>query len=207
MDESLVTMQTSPLIQHLIDLNADPGQRSESGVLSPFGATHSQNRIAAAETQGYEKGRRSIEHEMRQTVGDLEARFAQERATIRKEWTDTQAQKMRDQLDEGLAKLRLELFQSLTRTMMPFLVARLREQAVEELTAAAEALVSEGTPPTVEISGPADLTGAIARQLEPLATVVKIALVEAPELRVKVDNRMIETRLKDWLAVVEDVLR
>lgn len=200
-------MQTSPLIQHLIDLNADPGQRSESGVLSPFGATHSQTRIAAAESQGFEKGRRSIEHELRQAVGDLEARFANERATIRKEWTEAQANKMRDQLDAGLARLRLELHQSVTQAIMPFLAARLREQAVEELTAAAEALVNEGMPPTVEISGPADLTAAIARQLEPLATVVKIALVETPELRVKVDNRMLETRFKDWLAVVEDVLR
>lgn len=201
-------MQTSPLTKHLIDLNAEAAQRSEGGgMLSPFGATHSQTKIASAEASGYERGRRSIEHEMRQAVTDLEARFAQERATIRREWTETQAQKLSVQLDEGMARLRLELSQSIAEVLVPFLAARLREQAVEDMTAAAEALVNEGLPPTVEVSGPADLTGAIARQLEPLATVVKIALVETPELRVKVDNRMLETRVKDWLAIVEDVLR
>jgi hypothetical protein len=200
-------MQTSPLVQHLIDLNSEPGPGADSGLLTPFGATHSQTRMAAAEAQGFERGRRSVDEGLRQAVADLEAKFAQEREVMRRQWTEAQAQKMQAHLEAGLAKLRLELAQSVAGVIGPFLANRLREEAVEELTTAAEALVNEGMPLTIEVSGPADLTGAIARQLEPLATVVKVALVETPELRVKVDNRMIETRFKDWVSLVEDVLR
>lgn len=200
-------MQTSPLIAHLIDLNAEPGPAPDAGVLSPFGATHSASKLAAAEAQGYERGRRGVEGEMRQRIADLEAQFAQEREKSRRQWTEAQGQKLQAQLTDGLARIRLEIAQSIAGVITPFIAGRLREQAVDELTAAAEAIVKDGLPLTVEVSGPPDLTNAIAKQLESHATVVKIALVETPELRVKIDNRMIETRFGDWISIVEDVLR
>jgi len=72
---------------------------------------------------------------------------------------------------------------------------------------AAEELLKDGTPMNVEISGPPDFTPILVKRLEPLATVVRIAAVNSPEIRVRVDTRIIETRLSDWVGQIEGALQ
>jgi hypothetical protein len=72
---------------------------------------------------------------------------------------------------------------------------------------AAEDLVRDGMPTTIEISGPPDLMPVLAQRLEPLATVVRVAAVASPEIRVRIDTRIIETRLADWVAQIEAALQ
>lgn len=200
-------MQTSPLVHHLIDLNSSDTERAGANVLAPFGATHSASRIAQADAAGFERGRRASDHELRQALADQHANLTREFEDARRQWVDTEAAKLSQSLEVSIAAVRTDLAATLASTITPFLVGRLRDQAMDDVVGAVEKLVSDGMPLSIEVSGPPDLAGAVAKRLEPLATVVKLAPVASPELRVRVDTRIVETRLNDWLGLIEGALK
>lgn len=200
-------MQTSPLMQHLIDLNGDASAPDTgAGVLAPFGATHSALRIAAADAAGFERGRQSTDAERAAVLSDMEARHARELAAARQQWSEAEASRIATHLEHGMAGMRTELAAAMVRALIPFIADRLRNQAVEDMVAAAEDLVADAMPLTIEVSGPADLAAVLARRLEPFGTVVRTAGASDAELRVRADARILETRIKDWLALVEGAL-
>jgi hypothetical protein len=200
-------MHTSPLVHHLIDLNVSEKENAGGNVLAPFGATHSASRIAAADAKGYERGLRNAESELNKALNEQEARLRAEFETARRQLLEGEASKLASKIDDGLAALRKELATALAQTIAPFVVGRLREQALEDVVTAAEDLVRDGTPLTIEVSGPADFTPVLVKRLENFATVVRIAAVSSPEIRVRVDTRIIETRLSDWVAQIEGALQ
>jgi hypothetical protein len=200
-------MHTSPLVHHLIDLNVSEGENAGGNVLAPFGATHSASRIAAADAIGYERGVRSVESELKNALHEQETRLKEEYETSRRQLMEGEASKLAAKIDEGMTALRKELAAALAQTIAPFVVGRLREQALEDVVTAAEDLVKDGTPLTIEVSGPPDFTPVLVKRLENFATVVRIAAVSSPEIRVRVDTRIIETRLSDWVAQIEGALQ
>lgn len=200
-------MQTSSLVHHLIDLNTSETERSADSVLAPYGATHSASRMATADAAGFERGRLSAQADVRQLLAEQEARFVRQRATDRQQWVDAQSSVLASRLDEGVAAVRQELAATISKVIVPFIVARLTEQAVGDLVAAADDLVKDSMPLTIEVSGPTDLRAEVVRRLEPLATVVRASPEQATELRVRVDDKILESRLTDWIALIEDVLR
>ena len=200
-------MHTSPLVHHLIDLNVGENENAGGNVLAPFGATHSASRIAAADATGYERGLRNAESVLNKALSEQEARLKDEFESARRQLLEGEASKLAAKIDEGMAALRKELGAALAQTIAPFVVGRLREQALEDVVTAAEDLVKDGTPLTIEVSGPADFTPVLVKRLEHFATVVRIAAVSSPEIRVRVDTRIIETRLSDWVAQIEGALQ
>lgn len=201
-------MQTSPLVQHLIDLNGDDAAPSgtAAGVLAPFGATHSAVRIAAADAAGFERGRQSTDAERAAVLSELETRHAHDLAEARRQWSEAEASRVATHLESSVAAMRVELAAAIARVLVPFVADRLRNDAVEDMVAAAESLVADAMPLTIEVSGPADLTAVLARRLETLGTVVRVAGASDAELRVRADERILETRMKEWLAQIEEAL-
>jgi hypothetical protein len=206
MDESVV-MQTSPLVQHLIDLTPSDAPQSADSSLAPFGATHSASRIAAADKAGFERGRLTVDAELSAKLREQEQRFARDCAALRQQWVEAESERLHAQFLAGMASLRTEMASALAQTMTPFIAARLRSQAAEDLAAMAETLIADAMPLTVEVSGPADLTAVLMRRLEALGTVVRVVPGDATELRVRADARLLQTRVADGLALIEDSLK
>lgn len=200
-------MQTSPLLHHLVDLNSSETERAGSSVLAPFGATHSASRIAAADATGFDRGLRTADANLKQALSDQEARLRNESEAGRRRLVEGEARILQTKLEEGLEAVRKEMAAAIARTLAPFIAGRLREQAMNDIVAAAEDLVKDGMPTTVEISGPPDLMPVLAQRLEPFATVVRVAAVSSPEIRVRIDTRIIETRLSDWVTQIEGALQ
>lgn len=200
-------MQTSPLVHFLIDLNSSETEQVDSNVLSPFGATHSASRIAAADASGFERGRRAGDQDLRQALADQHAKLTREHDEARRNWVETESARLVTSLEGSIRAIRSEMAASIAKTVAPFLVNKLREQAVEDIVAAAEDLVNDAMPLSIEVSGPPDLAALVTKRLEPLASVVRIAQVATPELRVRVDTRVIETRLNDWISLIEDATK
>ena len=155
----------------------------------------------------YERGLRNAESVLNKALNEQEARLKDEFESARRQLLEGEASKLAAKIDEGMAALRKELAAALAQTIAPFVVGRLREQALEDVVTAAEDLVKDGTPVAIEVSGPADFTPVLVKRLEHFATVVRIAAVSSPEIRVRVDTRIIETRLSDWVAQIEGALQ
>lgn len=200
-------MQTSSLIQHLVDLNTAEAEQSQKGTLAPFGATHSASRLSKAEEAGYERGRASLQAEMRQAVLDMKTDADARLRDHREQWVEKEAEKLASDVEAGLAKVRLEMAESLTRMLLPFLAGRLEEAALEEIAVAAGGVINECAGVTVELSGREDLSRDLAGRLEMSADYVKVSPDEKPEVRVKIDSTLLETRLADWLKDIEGALR
>lgn len=200
-------MQTSSLIQHLVDLNSNEAEQSRQGTLAPFGATHSASRLSKAEAVGFERGRATVQDDMQRALSEQRAEADHALIEARKRWIEDEAIKLAADVEAGLEKVRQEMAASLTRALVPFLAGRLEEAALEEIGAAAGAVVNESAGVTIELAGREDLTQALAGRLEMAADYVKVTQQDQAEVRAKIDSTLLETRLADWLKDIEGALR
>ena len=144
---------------------------------------------------------------MRQAVLDMKTDADARLRDHREQWVEKEAEKLASDVEAGLAKVRLEMAESLTRMLLPFLAGRLEEAALEEIAVAAGGVINECAGVTVELSGREDLSRDLAGRLEMSADYVKVSPDEKPEVRVKIDSTLLETRLADWLKDIEGALR
>lgn len=198
-------MQTSPLARHLVPIQTTADE--DVSVLAPHGATHSAVRLNAAETAGYERGRQVTEAAVAERMLALERAFVEARALERQAWIDQEAERLAASIGESLAAVKHDTGAAIARAVIPFVARRLRADAVDEIAASAEDLVNESMPLAIEISGPEDLVAALQKRLEKGSAVVRIVDGDTAELRVKVGSGVLQTRLKEWSELLEEVLR
>ena len=108
-------------------------------------------------------------------MSDQEARLRGEFEAARRRLVEGEARILEAKLEAGIEATRQDTAAAIARTLAPFIAGRLRDQALNDVVAAAEDLVRDSMPTTIEISGPADLMPVLAQRLEPLATVVRVS--------------------------------
>lgn len=193
-------MLTSPLAHHLIDLGPGDPAAAAPGALTPLGATHSMVKLNAAEATGYARGRGAALVELEQRITTQENNFASESEAARRHWVESESTRFATALSDGLSRLEQDVADGVARTLLPFVTERLRETALDHLAGAAEQLVTDSMPASLEISGPADLTAQLVKRLENLSVLVRIVPGDDVDLRVRADTSVLETRIKEWTA-------
>lgn len=200
-------MQTSPLSRHLVAIATGSVDETAS-VLAPNGATHSVARLAAAESAGYERGRQAAAADSTRALVRLEQDISERHALARRQWVEHEADRLTASVAESTAVLKREFGEAIARSIVPFAMSRLRQEALDEIAAAAAELVNEAMPLAIEISGPDDLTAALRQRLEHVSTVMRVVPDgSSSELRVRVDTAVIQTRLQEWTRLLEEVLQ
>lgn len=130
-------------------------------------------------------------------------------AETRKSWVEAEAAVLASTLAEQIQASEASLAESLARALRPFLTEALRQEAVREVRALLTALAADERAGTVTVAGPADLTEALARHLDLPPGRLTIVGDGRPDLRIRMNGTLIETRLQAWgerlAALVEDL--
>jgi hypothetical protein len=139
-------------------------------------------------------------------VADGEAKLAEERVRSairlgeeRAKWSDQQAIAIVNGFTSACRELETNIASSVARILQPFLTEAVRDKAVAALVEQISALTCNSPVPVFRISGPAELLDLVKAQLEAdRRTGVEYEVTDAPDVRVVVDQTVIETQISVW---------
>lgn len=154
------------------------------------------------------RAREEERHAARQT---LEAALASEKASaeerLRQErnvWTREQAEVLSESLARGLRDLEERISDRMARLLVPFLGEALRTGALRELSEILEALISRGAGRPITIVGPEDLLLELKSAIDSRNENVEFLFGPGPDVRIAVDETIVETRLNAWVNRLSD---
>jgi hypothetical protein len=196
------------------------GQRSSStfAVLAPkrveseAAPTPPPPDLDAVAAAAREEGRREGEAEARRTAQAAAAAEREAAAAAlteaRQRWVETESAALATAVTAQIRDLEARLAGSLTRVLQPFLTEALRREAIDALHATLAALAADDASGTLAVTGPADLVEALVRRLDLPPGRLTIGADAGPDLRLRLNGTVIETRLQAWgerlAALVED---
>lgn len=111
---------------------------------------------------------------------------------------ETVAKATAEQLTGALAALNDAVGAHVSRVLLRFLERSVRERAIGELSETVAALLLGGEAVRVRISGPADLVDRLGAAVGDVSA-VEIAVSEAADVTVVIDNTRIETQIGAWM--------
>ncbi len=131
-------------------------------------------------------------------------RLGEERA----KWSDQQAVAIVNGFTAACGELETTIASSVARILQPFLADAVRDKAVAALVEQISALTSSSPVPVFRISGPADLLELVRAQLDAARrTGIDYQVTDAVEVRVVVDQTVIETRVSAWMERLKEARR
>ena len=93
------------------------------------------------------------------------------------------------------------------RILKPFLAAELHRQAIAELQSSLDMLMATDSGVSLSISGPADVLEALRQQLSGKTATVTYTPSDDCDVRIVAGSAALETRLKDWMAKLDEAMR
>lgn len=182
-------------------------------VAMPPGPDPVEIQIQDAYQQGLEAGR-AFEREQAETqAAELAIDFDRRLDEARKTFSEKLAESLADEFRAGLEAARLSISGHVATILMPLLRNGLTQSAIQTFVAELDSMIESAEGVTVEVVCPralmepvrAALGEAMARRGAPPGT-VRCILGESAEVRVAINDTVLETRLADWLSRLEGVL-
>jgi hypothetical protein len=202
-------MSAVPASMLLVELDLSPaGRRPKadhprdrcSGVSCPRPEAIAAD-IAAAHARGLSEGR---------LLAVEEAAAAQAAAAVRQtraltEKTEQAAAVIAAQFDHRIDAMHLDVCRTMTRLLEPVLVRWIRADAIETLSARLGTILRDKVGLNVLVEGPQDLLDALAPLLAAPGKghSVSIRQSTAPDIRVTIDQLLLETQIGAWLQAIE----
>jgi hypothetical protein len=207
-------MRALPLEHFLVELGPDSGPPPPTRALkanephvSRAVAEDCDTRLAQAyergKAQGAAEAAETLAARLRQAEAAAEGRIAAARA----EWLAHESGRLAERLEAGLREVELAVADATARILKPFLLDRVRAEAVESLAATIADVVRYRDGARVEIAGPADLAARVAERIAALGVEADVREAEGPDVRVSIGLTALETSLATWLARIEGAVR
>lgn len=205
-------MSAVPVSHYLADFALDGG----SGAKHARGAAPDGGRAAAQEAaarleeayaRGLEAGSAEARAEFAMELATQRDLFDRQLASDRQSWATDEGERIAQSLASGLRELEARIAETTARILKPFLAAELQQRAIAELAANLETLTAKDSGVSVHVSGPADLLEALRARLADKIIAVAYAPGGDCDLRVRVGETILETRLGDWMARLGEAVR
>jgi hypothetical protein len=196
----------------LVELGTDCGPAAPTGSRSKATAdTRAPTAVAADLEQAFERGRATAAAEaeealaarLREAEHAVEGRIAAARA----DWVAQESARLAGRLEAALREIDSVLTDAVARILKPFLVERVRAEAVETLAATIADVVRHRDGARVEIAGAADLTAAVAERIGALGIGADVREAEGCDVRVSIGLTALETSLAAWMTRIEEAVR
>jgi hypothetical protein len=161
-------------------------------------AAHSR-RIEQGRLIAFEDGRQAERKELAEERARMREQLAAEVARERTRWAEEEAERLLLAHRDALADFETRCAQAVANILRPFLtelaIARVTDALVENL----DALFAARAQTLFDISGPADLLDALRRKYADRDASIVFRPDESIDVRVRVDDTIIETRLGVWM--------
>jgi len=200
-------MTAIPLTRYLTDFGADgkAEARSEARLLAAQLADMTA-KLAESHARGVEEGKAAAQAKFASELDEHRARSEQRIVDARHAWAASEGAIIGERLVAGLAEVEQRLAETMARILQPFLSGQVRKQAINDLAATLIPMLAKEKGVRLEISGPQDLLDALRGALAGKAEAV-YTTNDAPDVRVVMDQTLIETQLAAWMARIEESAR
>ncbi|WP_267428269.1 hypothetical protein [Methylobacterium sp. GC_Met_2] len=153
---------------------------------------------AAARLEGRREGEAAVRAAVEAAVKAEREAAAATLAEARQHWVETESTLLAGAITGQARMVEERLAQSLARVLRPFLAEALRQEAIADLHATLASLVADDQAGTLAVTGPADLVAALVRRLDLPPERVAITAGGGPDLRIRSNGTLVETRLGAW---------
>jgi len=202
-------MSAVPAARFLVEFGADGGIGApRAGGVEPEAQA---SPCAAAELEeafarGVEEGKAAAQAECEAKLEEQRGQFVAELAEARQEWATGTGEQLASRLLEAVGEFEVRVCEAVARILKPFLAAQLHAQAVAELRANLDVLVSADPGVDLNVSGPDDILEAVRAQLDGKTMAVTYEPSSDCDARIVAGQATLETRLGDWMAKLEEAV-
>jgi hypothetical protein len=201
-------MSAVPAARYLADFGVGA---SVAGAQRGSGEAADHVDTAASQDQAFARG---VEAGRAAACAEFEAKLAEQRnlatrhlAAERQAWAGGIGKKLASGLLVGLQDLEARIADSVARILKPFVAAELHAQAIAELKAGLDALVSTDQGGGIQVSGPADVLEVMQGRLAGKNVAVAFTPSEDCDVRIVAGQATLETRLGEWMAKLDETVR
>lgn len=195
-------MSAVPAARFLADFGAD----GDAGSIRARGIASSKDdsgaevaRLDEAFARGVAEGRAEAQVQFETKLEEQRSEFATRLASERQGWATGTGEDLAKRLLGAVAEVEQRVAETTARILKPFLTEQLHRQAIAELQASLDNLLTSDPDVSLGISGPADVLDALRKRLSG-----KMAVTYTPsddcDVRIVAGQATLETRLKDWMA-------
>jgi len=153
---------------------------------------------AAARAEGRREGEAAAQEAAAAEAAAEREAAAAALAQARQHWVEAESTILASAIADQARALEQRLAESLTRVLRPFLTEALRQEAIRDLHATLASLVADDQAGTLAVTGPADLVEALVQRLDLPPGRIAVTPHGSPDLRVRLNGTLVETRLEAW---------
>ncbi|PKR90684.1 hypothetical protein CXZ10_04810 [Pleomorphomonas diazotrophica] len=171
--------------------------------IEPLGysvAEEIERRVAEAVAAVRAEERADAEWQLTEALAEQARSLRAEQEVARNAWVEEQSDRIAAAIDARFAELGEQLGVAAARALRPFLVERVVDRSVDDLADCLRGLMTDGSAPPLEITGPADLLDRLAEKLGGHAAAITFRPGDHADIVVTAGETLIETRLREWVA-------
>lgn len=195
-------MSTLPVAHYLRELAPDAGRR-RIGADLVSGKEEVERRVEEARMLGVLEGRAAVQAEFDARLKAQAASFEQKFAEARQAWVQAEGERLAGLLASAAEDLKHQIAEQVARVLRPFVADTARLRATDELKASLDRLLTNGEYGRVSISGPQDLIAAFKEHADGKGWNVVFQASQGVDLRVSLDETILETRIGEWTAAIK----
>ena len=207
-------MSAIPLARFLVEFGSesDIGQATGTGSGPRTGqgsarvAEDVAARIADALVRGQNEGRAGAEAQSQAKLETQREEFEQHLASQRLAWAEQEGSVLAERMLAAIRDMETRIGECTARILQPFLKEQVRRQAVTELVALVETMLSKDRNATLAVCGPDDLVAVLRERLQGVTANVTFASGDAPDVQISLDQTILQTNLGAWIARIEEAV-
>jgi hypothetical protein len=159
-------------------------------------------RLEQAHLMAFEEGRGSARKELDEERGRLRDALDAEVAKARASWVADECARLAEAHRAAFEVFETRCAQAVASILRPFLVQQTIARVTDALVENLEALFAARAPGLFEISGPPDLLDALKEKFAAGAARMEFKPDDSIDVRVRVEDTIIETQLGPWLSAL-----
>lgn len=138
---------------------------------------------------------------------DQEAAFEARLAAERQRWADATAAESVRLIQDEIYRCECAIGSQVGRLLMPLIGAQLTQRSVDEIRDLVRRLLTETPESHLRISGPRDLVEAMRAALGENGLHASVQESDALELRVEIDQVVVESRVTEWIERLQEAVQ
>lgn len=204
----------------LEELDGGPEMAAEAGAVLEFDSLFVTRSRAAPvkevespefiEAAGYDRGFADAEAQTRKhyeaRLRELQAEFGARLESERARWTGAVAAESAQLIRDEIHRCECAIGEEVARLLLPLLETELTRKSVEEMRDLVRQMLAETPDSHLRISGPGDLTEAMRAALGENGLHATVQESGSLELRVEIDQIVIESRISKWIERLREVM-
>lgn len=168
----------------------------------PEAKVDASRRLEQAQLKAFEEGRAAARKELDVERGGFREALDAELAKARAGWAAEEGARLTQAHRAALDSFETRCAQAVANILRPFLVRETIARVTDALVKNLEAMFAARAQGVFEISGPADLLAALKEKFAAGAARMEFRPDDSIDVRVRVEDTIIETQLGPWLKVL-----